>query len=59
LSVTYELQDTNATAYPPTIQGRGANVYAIGVLCPNTSWMWTEHLHLHEPFLISGGRLGD
>ncbi len=38
LSVTYEMQDTNATAYPPTIQGRGANVYAIGVLCPNAYW---------------------
>jgi autotransporter-associated beta strand protein len=38
LTVTYELQNTNATPYPPTIQGRGANVYAYGLLCPNAYW---------------------
>jgi autotransporter-associated beta strand protein len=38
LTITYELQDTNATAYPPAIQGRGTNVYALGVLAPNAYW---------------------
>jgi len=38
LSITYELQDTNATAYPPTIQARGPNVYANGIMCPNAYW---------------------
>ncbi len=37
-TITYELQDTNCTAYPPTIQGRGPNVYASGILCPNAYW---------------------
>ena len=38
LTITYELQNTNATPYPPAIQGRGANIYALGVLCPNAYW---------------------
>jgi autotransporter-associated beta strand protein len=38
LTITYELQNTNATPYPPAIQGRGANIYARGVLCPNAYW---------------------
>src|SRR5262249_28024189 len=38
LSVSYELQSSNVTAYPPTIQGRGPNVYAYGIMCPNAYW---------------------
>ena len=38
LTITYELQNTNATPYPPAIQGRGANVYAYGIRCPNAYW---------------------
>jgi len=38
LTITYELQNTNAIAFPPTIQARGPNVYAMGVLCPNAYW---------------------
>ena len=38
LTITYELQDTNATPYPPAIQARGANIYARGLLCPNAYW---------------------
>ena len=38
LTIHYELQDTNCTPYPPAIQGRGGNVYAIGVLCANPYW---------------------
>jgi autotransporter-associated beta strand protein len=38
LTITYELQTTNATPYPPAIQGRGGNVYACGIMCPNAYW---------------------
>ena len=38
MTIQYELQDTNCTPYPPTIQGRGGNIYAIGVLCANPYW---------------------
>jgi len=39
MTIHYELQDTNCTPYPPTIQARGGNIYAIGVLCPNPYWL--------------------
>jgi T5SS/PEP-CTERM-associated repeat protein len=35
LTISYEAQNSNCIPYPPTIQGRGGNVYAIGVVCPN------------------------
>jgi hypothetical protein len=38
VNVSYELQNSNAVAYPPTIQGRGANIYAYGIMCPNAYW---------------------
>ncbi len=38
MTIHYDLQDTNCTPYPPTIQGRGENIYAIGVLCANPYW---------------------
>jgi autotransporter-associated beta strand protein len=38
MTIQYEQQNTNCTPYPPTIQGRGGNIYAIGVLCPNPYW---------------------
>ena len=38
LSISYELQNSNAVPYPPTIQGRGANVYAYGIVCANAYW---------------------
>ena len=38
LTIQYELQNTNCTPYPPTIQGRGGNIYAIGVLCADPYW---------------------
>ena len=38
LTIQYELQNTNCTPYPPTIQGRGGNIYALGVLCANPYW---------------------
>lgn len=38
VTISYEAQGTNATPYPPTIQGRGPNVYVIGVVCPNPYW---------------------
>lgn len=42
VTFSYEAQDpTNLTPYPPTIQGRGGNVYVIGVLSPN-SWHFVD-----------------
>ncbi|HWD21399.1 MAG TPA: glycosyl hydrolase family 28-related protein [Verrucomicrobiae bacterium] len=35
VTISYETQNTNCIPFPPTIQGRGPNVYAIGVCCPN------------------------
>ena len=42
VTFSYEAQDpANLTPYPPTIQGRGGNIYAIGVLSPN-SWHYVD-----------------
>ncbi len=35
VTISYETQNSNCIPFPVTIQGRGANVYAIGVCCPN------------------------
>jgi autotransporter-associated beta strand protein len=35
MTISYEKQLSNCVPYPPAIQGRGANVYIIGVQCPN------------------------
>ena len=35
VTISYETQNTNCIPFPPALQGRGANVYAIGVCCPN------------------------
>lgn len=35
LTISYESQNSNSMPFPPTIQGRGGNVYVIGVVCPN------------------------
>ena len=35
VTISYETQSSNCFAFPATIQGRGSNVYAIGVCCPN------------------------
>ena len=35
VTISYESQSSNCIPFPATIQGRGANVYAIGVCCPN------------------------
>jgi autotransporter-associated beta strand protein len=34
-TISYESQSSNCIPFPATIQGRGANVYAIGICCPN------------------------
>ncbi len=42
VTFSYEAQDpANLTPYPPTIQGRGGNVYVIGVVSPN-SWYYVD-----------------
>lgn len=38
LSISYESQNTNIILFPPTIQGRGPDVYAYGIQCPNAYW---------------------
>jgi autotransporter-associated beta strand protein len=38
VTICYESQNTSCLPFPPTIQGRGGNVYAIGVQCPNPYW---------------------
>ena len=35
MTISYESQNSTCLPFPPAIQGRGANVYAIGVCCPN------------------------
>ena len=35
VTISYESQTTNCIPFPPAIQGRGGNVYAIGVCSPN------------------------
>lgn len=35
VTISYESQNSNCFAFPPAIQGRGGNVYTIGVCCPN------------------------
>ena len=42
VTFSYEAQDpANLTPYPPTIQGRSGNIYAIGVVSPN-SWTYVD-----------------
>ena len=44
VGVTFSYEDQSAallTPYPPTIQGRGGNVYVIGVVSPN-SWYYVD-----------------
>jgi len=38
VTIVYESQTTNCLPFPPAIQGRGGNVYAIGVCSPNPYW---------------------
>lgn len=35
LTISYESQWTNCFPFPPAIQGRGGNIYLIGIQCPN------------------------
>ncbi len=35
VTISYETQNTNCIPFPPAIQGRGGNVYVIGVCSPN------------------------
>ncbi len=57
MSFSYESQNSNCIPFPPTIQGRGGNVYAIGVMCPNAyyfvdadTYTCTNHLF----FMMNG-----
>jgi len=35
VTISYESQNNGCIPFPPTMQGRGANVYVVGVCCPN------------------------
>lgn len=35
VTISYENQNNSCIPFPPAIQGRGGNVYAIGIICPN------------------------
>jgi fibronectin type 3 domain-containing protein len=35
VTISYESQSSNCFPFPPAIQGRGGNVYVVGVVCPN------------------------
>jgi hypothetical protein len=35
VTVSYEAQNTNCIPFPPVLQGRGPNVYARAICCPN------------------------
>jgi len=62
LTISYELQNTNATPYPPAIQGRGADIYARGVLCPNAYWYVDLNTYActnHFFYQVDGWALGD
>ncbi len=42
VTISYESQDpANITPFPPTLQGRGGNVYVIGVVSPN-AWFYVD-----------------
>jgi len=72
LTIHYEQQTSNCIPYPPAIQGRGGNVYAIGLMCANPYWYvdfnsytCTNHFlqqldgwSLHYGFMIGNGSSG-
>jgi hypothetical protein len=72
VNILYPNQNTNSYLYPPTIQGRGANVYVIGVFCPNAyiyidfdSYTCTNHFvdynygyALYQECLVGNGSSG-
>ena len=72
VTISYETQSSNCIPFPPTIQGRGANIYAIGVNCPNPyiyvdldSYSCTNHFFdmvdgwaLENGFIIGNGSSG-
>lgn len=72
VTVSYESQNNTCIPFPPTIQGRGADIYAIGVCCPNPyryvdldSYTCTNHFFdmvdgwaLQDGFTIGNGSSG-
>jgi len=63
VSISYETQSaptqSSILAFPPAIQGRGANVYAIGIQCDNPYiYVDFDTYSLSEPSALYGGRMG-
>lgn len=65
LSISYETQNTNCIPFPATIQGRGGNIFLIGVCCPNPctyvdfdTYACTNHLiYMVDGWAINRGYL--
>ncbi len=63
VTLSYETQNTNCILFPPAIQGRGGNVYAVGIACGNPyyyvdmdSYTCTNHfLYLVDGWAIKTG----
>jgi F5/8 type C domain/Pectate lyase superfamily protein len=57
VTISYESQTNAGLPFPATIQGRGANVYVIGVQCPNPYWyvdMDTYKCVNHFIYMVDG-----
>ena len=57
MTITYESQTPYCIQFPPAIQGRGSNVYAIGVQSPNAYWFVDLNTYTcsnHFLFMLDG-----
>ncbi|HEX3800105.1 MAG TPA: glycosyl hydrolase family 28-related protein [Verrucomicrobiae bacterium] len=57
VTISYETQNTNCVLFPPAIQGRGGNIYCIGIACPNPYYyldMDTYTCTNHFLYLVDG-----
>lgn len=57
ITFSYETQNSNCIPFPATIQGQGPNVYAIGIVCPNSFYyidMDTYTCTNHLIYMVDG-----
>ncbi len=62
VTISYETQNTNCIPFPAAIQGRGANIYAIGIACPNPYYyldLDTYTCTNHFIYLVDGWTIKD
>lgn len=63
VTICYENQNNSCIQFPPAIQGRGGNIYAIGIACPNPyyyvdldTYTCTNHfLYMADGWTIKNG----